>query len=119
MGKGSRSVGGIMALITLPNATVRQIQQCMQDIMSSQVLGTKCTIFYPPIQSGCPNCQSDPIGQKSSNIYLNGGPSPFSAGQVCPYCAGNYYLAVESSEVIYMTVNWEPSQFDPTFPKGF
>lgn len=64
------------------------------------------------------NCLPDPIGNKSSNIYVHGGPMEFSTGQICPMCRGAYYLAIEQSEDIYMTINWEPSQFDKSFPAG-
>jgi len=64
------------------------------------------------------NCKPDPIGHKSSNIYVQGGPAPFETGQVCLYCGGNYYLAIEKTENIIMTINWEPSRWDPTLPQG-
>ena len=33
-------------------------------------------------------------------------------------CNGMYYLAIEYSETVYMSINWELSRFDPTLPPG-
>ncbi len=108
-----------MAIISIPPSTLKLIQKCMQDIQSPAVFGTKCEIFYPPIELPIQHYSPDPIGKKPSNMYVDGGSVPISTEQVSVYSEGSANLATESSEIIYMTVDWMPSQYDPTFPKGF
>lgn len=66
-------------------------------------LAKKCKIVYPPKMSLCNNCEPSPIGNKSSNKYLHGGPIPFPIGSICPACGGNGYIAQEASEDMYFT----------------
>ena len=55
----------------------------------------------------CANCIYDPIGKKSSNRYITGGPIPFANGQICPMCGGVGRIAQEDSEEIALAVIWD------------
>jgi hypothetical protein len=57
------------------------------------------------------NCVYDPIGKKSSNRYLNGGPLPFPNASVCPMCSGSGKRASEQTEIIQLAIEWNPSQW--------
>lgn len=73
-------------------------------------LGRDCTLYYPPIQEQCNNCIYDPIGNKSSNRWLHGGPMPFDHG-VCPICGGLGTRAISQTEVVKMQFNFNATQW--------
>jgi len=76
--------------------------------------GVNCILNYPPIRTPCPNCQpSDPLIPKSSQVYLPGGPIPFTDG-ICPYCQGEGIKEVAQTENKKFRVFWEPKQFIDT-----
>ena len=62
--------------------------------------GKTCRVYYPPKQISCVNCILDPIGNKSANRYLHGGPIPFRNGALCPVCNGVGYRAEETFSAI-------------------
>jgi len=108
-----------MAIISLSDSFKNTVRQAMDDILTVGVAGKICKVFYPPTQTGCINCTVSPVSGRSSNIYLHGGPMPFNSGQTCPLCNGNYFKAVEVSEDVTMTINWEPSKFSNGFPADY
>lgn len=65
-----------------------------------------CTIHYESKKSACLNCLKDNMTGKSKNIYLTGGPIPFSHG-VCPFCAGLGIITEPSTENIYLMTIWD------------
>jgi hypothetical protein len=71
-------------------------------------LSRQCRLYYPPRMITCINCQSDPIGRKSSNRYLHGGPAPFPLGSICPMCGGTSRIAQESYDDIQLLIDEEP-----------
>lgn len=73
-------------------------------------LGRSCTLYYPPIQESCDNCIYDPIGNKSSNKWLHGGPMPFDFG-MCPVCGGVGTRAISQTENITMQFNFNAAQW--------
>jgi len=75
-------------------------------------LGKRCRLVFPPKMAPCANCVIDPIGNKSSNRYVNGGPAPFPMGSICPACGGRGRIATENSRDIILLVNENPKQFD-------
>jgi hypothetical protein len=96
-------VGKIFTL----SADVKAIaQQAIDDLHNE--LGKDCRLVYPSRMVPCANCVFDPIGKKSSNFYLNGGPAPFQNGTLCPMCDGNGLIAQEVTEVVRMLVAWSP-----------
>ena len=81
-------------------------------ILEDDALTTSCTLEYGITKyDNCTNCIYDPIGQKSSNRYQNGGPAPFPFGNLCPMCNGNGRRPVTSSESVKLAVIYEPRQF--------
>lgn len=73
-------------------------------------LGRNCLLYYPPIQESCNNCIYDPIGNKSSNKWLQGGPQPFDFG-LCPVCGGAGTRAISQTETIKMQFNFNAAQW--------
>ena len=57
------------------------------------------------------NCVYDPIGQKSSNRHLNGGPIPFPFGGLCPVCNGIGKRPVVTTEDVDLIVVYDPRDF--------
>lgn len=75
-------------------------------------LGKNCKVVYPPKMVQCNNCVRDPIGNKSKNIYLHGGPIAFPMGSICPVCEGaGATRAEEVSEIIRVIVHWNPKKY--------
>lgn len=96
-------------LFTLDAATKAVITQGLDDLITE--LGKDCKLIYPPRMVNCTNCIQDPIGKKSSNHYLHGGPVPFSGVSTCPMCNGEFKIARENSESIKMLCAWKPRDF--------
>jgi len=71
-----------------------------------------CTLYYGVTKyEDCVNCVYDPIGQKSSNRFQDGGPVPFPFGSICPMCNGNGKKPVETSEDINLMIIWNIKEF--------
>lgn len=90
-----------------PNfANLQKIYNTQMDLLlSSTGLTTECKLNYGVSNRQiCPNCIYDPGLKKSSNKYKNGGPVPFTLGQLCPYCYGVGWKGEETSEIIYLAV---------------
>lgn len=68
--------------------------------------GKPCTLIYPPLQTECPNCLWNEIGQTSAGVYKSGGPITFSFGP-CPYCHGRGVIETEVTESIDLIVHWD------------
>ena len=86
------------------------------DAISSMLDSTACTVpctlkYGVTKYDSCDNCIYDPIGKKSSNRYLNGGPVPFPFGGICPMCNGAGRRPVESSENVHVMVIFSPKEF--------
>ena len=81
-------------------------------LLEDGALTVTCTLEYGITKyENCANCLYDPIGQKSSNRFQNGGPVPFPFGSVCPLCNGNGKKPITSSEDVNLAVIFEPKQF--------
>lgn len=81
-------------------------------ILEDDALTISCTLEYGITKyENCANCLYDPIGQKSSNRFQNGGPVPFPFGGICPLCNGNGKKPVTASENVNLAVIFEPRQF--------
>lgn len=80
----------------------------MDALLASDGLTLPCKLIYGNTNTTqCPNCLVDSITGKSANTYNGTGPSPFIQGSICPMCAGQFFIPVEASDVIYMAVLWE------------
>lgn len=93
------------------------IVNTMRDAVDDMIdqFGKQCRLVYPPAFSACVNCVYDPIGQKSSNRYLHGGPIPFDVGN-CPMCNGNGQRADTVTENITMILYWNPKDWVKVAP---
>ena len=81
-------------------------------------LGKQCTLVYPPVWTVCTNCVFDPVGDKSANRWVSGGPIPFTDGAVCPLCDGAGKRADETTEVITMLIANQPSHYFAKLPSN-
>lgn len=98
-------------VISLPTAVREFIEASQTDMLDSSIFGKQCTLHLPPITSDCPNCIPDAVGLKSSNMYLNGGPQPFTNGQICPVCLGNYVIKTANDVTIYASIEFKFDNF--------
>lgn len=96
-------------IFTLTPALKGVITTALDDLITE--LGKDCRLYYPPRWNACENCVYDPIGNKSSNYWLTGGPLPFPSGSTCPLCDGVGRRAEEVTEDITMLCAWEPRKF--------
>jgi len=92
------------------------IKATFVNIISSMLyddgLTIPCTLSYGTTRyEDCPNCVFDPIGNKSSNRFQDGGYLPFPFGGLCPMCQGAGKRGVESSETMNLMVVWEQKDF--------
>lgn len=84
----------------------------IESLLSCTGCAVTCTLEYGVTKyESCVNCVYDPIGRKSSNRYLNGGPQPFPFGGLCPLCNGIGQRAVVSTEDIDLIVVYDPRDF--------
>ena len=67
------------------------------------------TLVYPEKKEDCPNCILDTMGtrNRSVSMYQPGGPYPFERGMPCPYCGGQGYKAIESSDEVTLRIYWD------------
>jgi hypothetical protein len=96
-------------LITITQK-LKNIMESGSDDLIDQT-GFSCKLYYPPRMESCVNCVVDPIGRKSSNKYLHGGPIPFPFGGICPLCNGAGFHATETYDTITMKCFENPTQF--------
>ena len=96
-------------IFTLTNDIKTIAQAAITDLINQ--LGKQCQLVYPPTVSVCPNCYFDSLNNKSTNIFLPGGPTPFPDGSICPVCSGSGNLATETSTTITMLIANHPSKF--------
>jgi len=84
----------------------------MSALLDTTGVAIPCTLYYGITKyESCANCLYDPIGRKSSNRYINGGPVPFMFGGVCPLCNGAGKKPVETTEDVHLAVVFEPREF--------
>ncbi len=96
-------------IFTLDAALKATITTALDDLITE--LGKDCRLVYPPRWNACVNCVYDPVGNKSSNHWLSGGPLPFSNGSTCPLCDGVGRRAEEITEDTKFLCAWEPRKF--------
>ncbi len=72
-------------------------------------LGKNIYLEFDPIRDPCPNCEFDTIRNRSTGIYIPGGPRPFARGRRCPYCKGRGFLETAVNKCIKCLIKWNPS----------
>lgn len=76
-------------------------------LLEDTALTVPCKVVYGGSKfEVCENCVYDPIGKKSANKYVAGGPMPFRNGSTCPVCQGTGGGVRETitTETIYLCV---------------
>jgi hypothetical protein len=98
-------------ILNLPPDVKNFIEASLTDMLDPSIFGELCILHLPAIQTDCPNCLPDSIGQKSSGIYLSGGPQPFANGQICPVCFGTYAITTPNDINIYGSLEFKFDNF--------
>lgn len=71
-------------------------------------LGKNVRLQFPPRRSPCPNCVFDAIRNRSTGIYITGGPRPFQRKRECPWCKGRGFEEIVVEKCIKCLVRWNP-----------
>ncbi len=88
-----------------------QIYQDRIDALINQ-LGKNITLNFDPVRSVCPNCEFDQNRQRSTGIYIPGGPRPFSRGRQCPWCKGRGFEETIPTKCIKCLLKWNPKELE-------
>jgi len=83
------------------------IYQSRIDALINQ-LGKNVYLEFDPIRESCPNCEYDTLRNRSTGIYLVGGPQPFARGRQCPYCKGKGFTETAVNKCIKCLIKWNP-----------
>ena len=77
----------------------------IDEILSANGLTVPCRLIYSNTNpQTCNNCIFDSINSRSSNIYNNSGPVPFTNQTICPVCNGMGFLSGSKEESINLAV---------------
>ena len=60
----------------------------MDNLISTNGLGSACVFVYEERGTQCYNCNWDPITRRSNGEYNGTGGYPFGYGVMCPICNG-------------------------------
>lgn len=84
----------------------------IDDLISSNGLSVPCLfVFSDNNQTQCPNCNFNPIANRSSNIYNGTGPIYFPEGQICPICNGKGAVYNSTEETINLVIIFDYKKF--------
>jgi len=72
-------------------------------------LGKNVHLEFDPIKTPCPNCTFDTVRNRSTGIYIPGGPREFKRGRKCPWCKGRGLLETSVTKCIKCLIKWNPS----------
>lgn len=100
-------------IFTLDADTLAVITAALDDLIEE--FGKDCMLVYPPRWVECANCVPG-LGGQPSNRWKTGGPLPFPAGSVCPLCGGQGRRAEEETELVHVSCEWNPREFQFLFP---
>lgn len=82
--------------------------------------GRNVTLYLPPSESGCPNCEpgfdGSSQGVAQSNPFPTGSPfnKSFPAGGFCPVCNGTHKIIVPVTQTYKVSIQRKPSDLDYT-----
>ena len=80
----------------------------IDEILSTHGLTIQCRLIYPNTNPDlCPNCIFDIVSSRSSNIFNNTGPSPFSDLTMCPVCNGAGFVSGKKEELVTLAVIYD------------
>ncbi len=86
--------------------------QAIDSLLESAACTVPCRLITRGTRfTSCSNCVFDPIGNKSSNRWLNGGAIPFPNGQLCPMCGGVGKIPDENTSTIDLMPIWDARQW--------
>lgn len=92
--------------IVIPDSLI-DIFQGRIDALINQI-GKNVTLVFDAGKEVCPNCEFDPIRNRSSGRPKSGGPRPFRLGRPCPYCKGRGFVETQNQKCIKALTRWNP-----------
>lgn len=95
---------------TIPSAFF-DTHEWVSDALLDSIVGYDCTLIYPPSFTECPNCLFDPSTGRSSRIYKDGGPVPFTNYTICPWCSDDGRLTVNHEETVQFRIYTQSSSW--------
>lgn len=95
-------------LFTLTDDIKELGRKAFSDIIGE--MGKNFRFYFQDQFTECTNCYYDGNTDKSSNVYKPGGVIPFTNG-VCPVCLGVGGQTTPVTEIIKMSVNFDPKTF--------
>jgi hypothetical protein len=96
---------------TVPAQLIQEYQWVMDGFIDDENLGHLCTLVYPAKPVECPNCYLDPATGRSTGIYKDGGPTPFTNHTLCPHCNGLGRGEQQTTENIRLRVYYKDKYF--------
>lgn len=91
-------------MVSIPSEIMDTYREFADDFINLN-FGVNCRVVYPSKKEACANCTTALIGGRSKNVYLNGGPAPFTFG-VCPLCGGSGFKEISYTEEFKMRLYW-------------
>ena len=94
----------------------------MDNLISTNGLGSACVFVYEERGTQCYNCNWDPITRRSNGEYNGTGGYPFGYGVMCPICNGVGTVNSEKTETINLAMVFGQKNFlyfgDVGVPQG-
>lgn len=79
--------------LSIPSGIFDIYNDAVDNIWSKPIL-----LVYPSKKEECPNCFNN--GYQSNGVYRPGGPYSFENGFPCPYCNGEGFKYIDTTETI-------------------
>ena len=94
----------------IPDDIRQFVQDGVDDLLNEY--GHTCTLYFKEEYVECTNCVYDPIGKKSANRFITGGPMPFPRGSICPMCSGSGGVKADvQSATITLWIEFDPVEW--------
>lgn len=91
-------------MVSIPSGAFSQYYDTVDNFYLSNHISEQVKLFYIQ-RENCPNCIPG-----HPNSYKTGGPIPFSFGP-CPYCDGNNFIEITTTENIRLRVYSQKKDF--------
>jgi len=96
----------------ITNDMKKLFNNAISSLLENSALTVACTLYFGVTKyDNCSNCIYDPIGRKSSNRFVTGGPVPFRNGGICPVCSGAGKKAIITTEDLNLAVVYDYRDF--------
>ncbi len=93
----------------------QQYFETVDSFLTSEFTSYLCELYYSPKIISCTNCVFS--GRGATNVYLTGGPVPFSFGN-CPVCNGKGSKEEVVTDSIRLRIYWSRNNWIKGFKDG-